>query len=243
MNWLINPVTIVRYFEFDFAFRQLKDVRGTALDLSSPRLFSLFMAEKIMSRVEMLNPDADDLNHTRDAAHRLGIRNLACEKGGADRLQSRPEHYDAIWSISVMEHIHGDYDDSKAMQWAWNALKKGGRLVVTVPVMPVFTIETMDTDLYGTQKPMENGKYFFQRFYDQSAIRSRLIDAIGKEPESCEIFGEKVAGFYAKYEANWRRLGQEVTVQDPRLIADEFQFYTGWDSLPGIGIIGLCFTK
>lgn len=243
LGWVANPVSVVRYFEFDFARRCLQDARGTLLDIASPRLFSLWMARRGAGRITMLNPDRSDLARSQESARRLGLASIDFEAAGADVLAGRVERYDAIWSISVMEHIEGAYDERHALRLVWAALKPGGRLVVTVPAGPEFAVETRTEDPYGTQPPRADGTYFFQRIYDKKALDSRISDTLNAAPEREEFFGERVAGTYAAYEARWIERGIDETVADPRFIADHFRCYASHDDMPGLGVAALCYVK
>lgn len=243
LAWIANPVSVVRYFEYDFARRCLWDARGTSLDLASPRLFSFWMAARRAGRITLMNPDGSDLSRSRDAARRLRLTDVGFEVAAADALEGRHGRYDAIWSLSVMEHIEGAYDERTALQLAWKALAPSGRLVVTVPIAPEYRVETRPTDPYGTQAPLPDGSYFFQRVYDAAALKSRISDSVGTAPDREEYFGEREAGTYAKYEARWIEDGIEATVADPRFVADEFLTYSTHAAMPGMGVVGLCYTK
>jgi SAM-dependent methyltransferase len=243
LGWVANPVSVVRYFEFDFARRCLEAARGDFLDIASPRLFSFWMASRGAGPITVMNPDAKDLRRSEEAARRLGLTGLAFEAAGADALAGRAARYEAIWSLSVMEHIEGAYDEREALRLAWSALRPGGRLVITVPVAPAFAIETRREDPYGTQARRADGRYFFQRTYDKQALDSRLSATLNATPEREEYFGERAAGTYAAYEARWIERGIEETVADPRFIADQFVSYPSHAAMPGMGVAGLCYVK
>lgn len=243
LNWVANPVSVVRYFEFDFVRRHLGDARGELLDIASPRLFSLWMASRGAGRIAMMNPDAADLRRSEEAARRLRLSNIEFEAAEVDALTGREGRYDAIWSISVLEHIEGRYDERHALALAWSALRPGGRLAITLPVGPAFTIETRAQDPYGTQQPRADGMYFFQRIYDKKALDSRISGTLNASPQHEEYFGERVAGTFAAYEARWMARGIEETVADPQFIAEHFTRYPSHAAMPGMGVAGLCYVK
>ena len=57
LDLLLTPVSIVRYWEFPFVLRLLPKRPGRCLDISSPRLFSFFVASRMQpSMVRMLTP-------------------------------------------------------------------------------------------------------------------------------------------------------------------------------------------
>jgi SAM-dependent methyltransferase len=243
-RYLLTPVDIVRYFEFGFAADCLPASPGGCLDVSSPRLFSFYVAAtRPSAHITVLNPDADDLAETRSAAKELDLITLETRPGGTDALKTCSGAYDTAWSLSVVEHIAGAYDDREAVRWMFDALKPGGLLILTVPVDRRFWIEYRDIDHYGTQAPLENGKYFFQRFYDAQALHSRLIESIGHDPVTTRWFGEKTPGRFHAYVARWLQEGIAATVDGPREIADHYQLFDSWEAMPGVGVAGLLFQK
>jgi SAM-dependent methyltransferase len=203
-GYLLRPVSITRYFEFDFALNCLPSDGGICLDISSPRLFSYYVAEKkLANAISIFNPDAKDARLTEKIAVGLAMRNISITCTDVKTLINSSEIYDNIWSISVIEHISGKYDDTYAIRLMYNALKKGGFLILTFPVDRQFWEEYRDgQDPYGTQEKSEGDKYFFQRFYDFESIQHRLLQPIGATPITMRWFGENTPGHFQKYDQN-----------------------------------------
>jgi len=244
LSYLLTPVNIVRYWEFPFTWSHLPKEEGDFLDISSPRMFDLFTAaHRPQSQITVLNPDPRDLAETQQIAQAAGLTNLTCRQDSVESLAQSPNTYDCIWSISVIEHISGRYDDSQAIQWMYNALKPGGRLILTFPVDRELITETRDKDYYGTQEPLPNGQYFFYRRYDLQAIKERLLKPLNHPAHDMQFFGETTRGRYLEYESRWVAGGASVTVEDPREIADHYRSYEKWEEMPGLGICGLVITK
>ncbi len=242
--YMVNPVSSVRYFEFPFALAALPPELRDCLDVSSPRLFSFYVASHYpTARVLMANPDERDIGASATHARCLGLGNVQTRHCGLDELAAHRERYDAIWSISVIEHVSGAYDDHQAVQWLYGCLKPGGRLILTVPVDRQYRVEYRDRSDYGIQIQTDAGKYFFQRVYDRNAIWERLLSPIGREPSRIGWFGECVPGHYAEYEQRWLRDGLDCTVDDPREIVDHYQEFRSWEEMPGLGICGLVIDK
>jgi hypothetical protein len=243
--YLLTPVSITRYFEFDFAFDNIPRGARHCLDLSSPRLLSLFVASRRPTvSIDMLNPDRVDAANTRAIAEQMGYSNLTVSSETVSELAGRTARYDCIWSVSVVEHIAGDDGDTEAMRLLYAALRPGGRLIVTVPVDRRFWLEYRDQDYYGLHGgPPKSGKYFFQRLYDEENIRARLIEPLGHEPAKIAWFGERVGGRFYAYEQVWMANGPEHTIDDPRRIADEYDRFESWRSMPGFGVCGLVMDK
>lgn len=246
---LMTPVNTVRYFEFDFAWRALAGdpVRSRrCLDVSSPFLFSLAVARHFPeAEIRIMNPSAPDLQRVRRLVEGLCWPGIECVQGGVEELDREPGTYDAIWSLSVVEHVAGERgDDRDAVRRMWKALRPGGRLILTVPTDQPAWDEYRDHDPYGTQpKSGTAGTYFFQRFYDEAAIRSRLVAAVGQEPSRMEWFGEKTPGHFHAYVARWRRDGLQATVDDPLDVARNYRSYASFADMPGFGVCGLLFVK
>ena len=115
---------------------------------------------------------------------------------------------------------------------------------MTVPVDRHFWDEYRDVDQYGSQgKPLSNGKYFFQHFYDKTAIWDRLLSPIGQEPSIIRWFGETSQGRFHNYIQCWMREGYDYIVGDPREIVNNYQEFSSWEEMPGVGVCGLAIDK
>ena len=240
---LVFPMDSLRYFEFDFVWRRASGIRAsTYLDVSSPRLLPLLL---IRSRPELaamlINPDRADLPLTQTFAQALRvsgrcrfsselIESVSAEKGSVD----------LITCVSVLEHIP---DDQRAIRKMWSLLRPGGRLLLTVPCAARAAAEYTDRDKYGLLGTDERGFVFWQRYYDANLLAERLFREIGM-PIYAEIYGEKARGAYArnvqqKMRQGWRYPGW----REPYLMAREFRYFSSIADLPGMGVIGLEFTK
>lgn len=240
---MLTPVNSVRYWEFDFADRHLAGARGRGLDVSSPRLLSFYFAHRRrFAQIEISNPDRDDTRVTRQLADACGLRNISTRVENAVEATSTSK-FEAIWTISVLEHIPLD-GDTAAVRSMFQALLPGGTLIITVPVDRIAWDEFRRRDTYSlAPDPEPDGTYFFQRYYDPASIRRRLIDAVGIEPDVVEWFGEVRPGRFRAYERRWRRLGFGATVADPSFVSRNFKHYVAWSDMPGAGVCGMRFTR
>jgi hypothetical protein len=242
--YLVTPVSITRYFEFPFAYSCLPAAGGQCLDLSSPRLFSLYVLHQDAAEsIRMINPDQADLANTARIAGALGERRMDFVCAPVASLTKDPRRYDVIWSISVIEHIAGDNGDTAAMRTLHDKLHDGGRLIVTVPVGKAHRDEYRATDVYGTAAPAADGRYFFQRFYDKETIQSRLLEPLGRAPTVLRWFGETVPGRFHSYIQAWLCEGHERTIRDPQEIADWYREYETWEEMPGTGVCGFAIER
>lgn len=240
---LLSPVSSVRYWEFDFADRQLARGGYSALDISSPRLLALYLTHRgRFKHVVMANPDPEDLTATTSIIGAIGLEGIVTLRASAVEA-SASGLWDAVWSISVVEHIAGDSGDSMAVSAMFRSLRPGGVLVLTVPVDRRHWDEYRSDDVYGLGADPSRDGYFFQRYYDAQSIEHRLIDGVGCRPDTQEWFGETSPGVFAAYERRWMERGLGETVGDPAFIASNFRSYGGWAEMPGMGVCGMTFRK
>lgn len=241
--YLLTPVSSFRYFEFPFALAALPPRPGRCLDVASPRLFSLYVARTCSSCfVDIMNPDPHDLEETRKVARCLGTNNLGMHVRAVEALDHSKPAYDCIWSLSVVEHIPEEGADTEAVGRLYSLLRAGGRLILTVPVDRRYWIEWRENDYYGTAGEPGPQGYFFQRYYDNEALR-RLLSKLPRPPCQLRWFGERIPGHFEAYERRWMREGHRCTVEDPREIVDYYQEYASWADMPGRGVCGLVIQK
>lgn len=243
LSLLLTPVNIVRYWEFPFAFESLPSVPDRCLDVSSPRLFSIRLATtRPQTDITMINPDGRDTALTRRLVDCLHISNIRIESRSVAEIDSQAS-YDCVWALSVVEHFAGERGDSDGIAAMFRALAPGGRLIVTVPVDRAFRLEFRDHDEYELAGPTSGQSYFFQRYYDETAIHKRLVEATGQRATTIRWFGERTPGRFLEYERRWQRLGHRCTVWDPVEIGREYLEYASWRSMPGIGVCGFVIEK
>jgi len=242
LDLLLTPVNIVRYFEFDFALRHLRERPGRCLDASSPRLFSLYLAARGKPEsILMANPDPGDVELSADLARLLDLP-VTTATTDIRSVHASGARFDSIWSISVVEHVHGAYDDVAAMDMLWDMLEPRARLVVTVPVDREHHDEYRRQAYYGTADG-GGGEVFFQRIYDREALDERLIGSRRDHLVGLEWYGEREPGRFAAYERQWMSRGHRVTVDDPIEIVEHWRPYASWAEMPGAGVCALALER
>lgn len=246
VNWfstlylLLNPVSGVRYFEFDFADHCLEGSTGQMLlDVSSPRLFPLWAAAKRNLKVTMVNPDQHDIQESRsllrflENAKQIDIYDHVF----ATKLPFADNSFDLISCISVIEHLN-NREDTLAINEFGRVVKPGGKIILTFPVNNQFIEEYRASDPYGTQdKNSDTDQYFFQRFYDEATINRRLLSVPGLKVVKKEYFEEKTVGWFNRYVKIWQEKGLGYVVKDPLLMANNFK---GPNSTHPLDRIGNC---
>jgi SAM-dependent methyltransferase len=245
LKLLFNPVSIVRYFEFDFAFSNLNLTNSSKiLDVSSPYLFGFFISDKHECTYRYINPDKEDIKNVASLTNNFKFNGeYSTDSLDATKLPFSANSFDYIISISVIEHIADD-GDSKAIQEMWRLLKPGGELVLTLPVKKKFEIEYRDSDVYNLNTDKNSDRYFFQRIYDSDKIKERLLSSINNfEIVEQKVFGETLEGFYNRYKTKWIKYGYWETVKDPYYIANFFNYFPNIDELVGMGVMGLRIKK
>ncbi len=244
---LFNPVSIVRYFEYDFALKNITKYslsNKRALDISSPYLLGFYCNLNLNIDYTYLNPDANDFNLVKKYSKKiLNKHNFKAETGDATKLSYPDESFDLVISISVIEHIDND-GDIIAIKEMMRVLKKNGILILTFPVSKSFEIEYTDNDTYGLNVSKANNKFFFQRLYDESSIKERLIKNITDFTIlEQQIFGENEYGFYNKYSERWKKYGLLETVKDPFYISRYFNTLNSFDEIKKTAVIGITLRK
>jgi predicted SAM-dependent methyltransferase len=237
-----SPIDSVRYFEFDFMWEALSKLRlQYYLDVSSPRLFPvLFVRKHPHVTAEFVNPDNADLQATRFLVTACGLDHQ-CQLRSAliEDVPFVPESFDAVTSISVVEHIRHDKNAIKNM---WMLLKPGGSLLLSVPCAAVAEEEYINVDYYGVYTPDEHGFFFHQYKYDDSLLEERIYSVTGP-PARFAIFGEKRRGTLQSWLFK-RWTGQKYPLwKEPYAVCREFRYYESLLELPGDGVIAMEFVK
>lgn len=242
---LLNPVSIVRYFEFDFVKSSLDLINKlNILDVSSPYLFGFYLCIKEEINYTYLNPDKRDLYNVESLANKLkftGAYTTDC--ADARTLDYADNTFDVVLSISVIEHVSGS-DDSRVMKELWRVVKPGGLLILTFPVKKEYDEEFIFENIYNLDQEESEGKFFFQRYYDDKKIEGRLLSSLDNfEIVEKKVFGEITNGFYDEYKKRWEKSGYWETVKDPYYISIYFRYFNNINKLKGIGVMGLTLKK
>jgi len=200
----------------------------TVLDLGSPKLLSLFLADRVKADVYSTDIEGYFLRDYTAFGHQKGVPESRFHVLEADgrKLPFPDNHFTRTYSISVLEHIPGDGDRECAREIG-RTLKSGGICVITVPFSPVSSEEyrkpaafywsgksvkepaSDSTDALGgeSKSGAELPRVFYQRRYSERDLRDRIIDPSGLRLKKTRFMGDRVA----------RMNGKEIAYYLPRL--------------------------
>lgn len=179
---ILTPINVSRCYEFRRTFELLKPKKGELVfDLSSPKLLSHFLSERSGCRVVTADLNKEEVaDWTSLTRERCKLPSWVIADGVS--LGFKDNTFDKVFSISVLEHIPGD-GDTKTMKELGRVLKPGGRLVVTVPYAVKYRNEYIKQDVYNLHNGKSGGNFHWSHFYDESALRKKLIENSGLELE------------------------------------------------------------
>jgi len=185
---LINPMDSTRYIEVAHLLRFL-DKRGARpkriLDISSPYILSY-----VLSKTG--NVIKTDINPGEGRFIREG-ENLRFLPEDATRLSFGDDSFDLVYSISVIEHIHGNY--LTAVREMARVTRPGGYLYLTFPVSSTRMEEWLEEDPYGVQLGAE-GRWFFQYRFSEEDLTGICSASSEMEVLDRSVYWERKAGRY-----------------------------------------------
>jgi SAM-dependent methyltransferase len=217
---ILNPLAYPRGMEYALTLKALDlPERARVLDVASPKLLFLWLAAN--SRLELTTTDivGSFVPRTAYLLDRLGLANeigerLRLETQDARRMTYADASFDAVYSISVIEHIPDD-GDSRAMRQIARVLRPGGRVCLTVPFSSQYEEEWVSRDVFERRR-RSTEKLFFQRRYDPDALQKRLVGPSGLREVERVYFGEPLA----RFDRYWNRL--PMTLRLPLAWAQPF---------------------
>lgn len=237
----LYPMDSTRYFEFDWVWSRLMRLGPVRsyLDISSPRLLPLCYARhSAVGRACLMNPDAADLSTSERWAAALSLQRKCRFLAAPVELAEPGERFDVITSISVFEHTSNDTD---ALAAARRLLKPGGTFLLTLPCAASGYDQFRDYDEYGLSAPDVQGRYFFQRFYDEHSLGERVFSVLG-EPRLMTVYGERQPGYFGRNAQQKMRGLPYPFWREPYMMGRHFQVYSSMADLPGEGVVAMEFS-
>lgn len=239
---IVAPLDSVRYFEFDFMWNAVKRMKICSyLDVSSPRMLPLMIADRMANLVaDLINPDKKDLPMTISLAKSFGVaEKCRFHSSLIEDAPLKPESFDLITSMSVIEHIP---DDKGAIQKMWDLLKPGGVLLISVPCAARASEEYTNVNDYELIDADESGFVFWQRYYDEALVQQRIYSITGS-PRRVQIYAEKEAGSYNQNVAQKRSDPFYPYWREPLMMGMQYEFKDRLADLSGMGVIAMEFVK
>jgi SAM-dependent methyltransferase len=183
-----------RAIEYPWTYRALRLERGQrVIDVGSGNsVFPLYLHATTGATVHAMDFDRSVLRLT-GYAEKCGLgpslqnETLVIRQCASLPLPYPDGYFDALSCISTIEHSPEDSDTASMMEMM-RLVKKGGRLVFSVPIAASHKDVYIDADVYDRRysgKPV-----FYERHYDSGSIYDRLIRPSGGSLLSLQAFGE-----------------------------------------------------
>jgi SAM-dependent methyltransferase len=196
LRYMGVPVNYWRSVEYELALDRASFTAGDrVLDIGSPKLLSLYIAEKTGASVTATDIEDYFITEYELLRQLRGISSerlrLSVEDG---RKLSFPDgSFDKVYSISVVEHIpdQGDIDCVREMA---RVLAPGGLCILTVPFWPTSRVDWREADFYWSRGAGAgtDDKVFFQRRYSHDDLLDRLVRPSGLRLIELSYVGERV---------------------------------------------------
>jgi SAM-dependent methyltransferase len=194
---VIVPVNYWRAAEYTAVFRHLQPQSSDRiLDIGSPKLLSLYIAERYGAEVFSTDIEPYFLEDYRSyrALRRVPEDRFHVETADGRHLRFEDNFFSKIFSLSVLEHIP-ERGDSECTREIGRTLAPGGVCVLTVPFSPESRDEFRGADEFywsgSTTRDAASRRSFFQRRYSEQDLYDRLIIPSGLILESLEFIGER----------------------------------------------------
>jgi SAM-dependent methyltransferase len=196
LRYLVMPVPYWRSLEFRLVWNEAGfGPSDRVLDIGSPKLLSLFLAETVQAEVFATDIEDYFLNEYSylRAVRKIPAQTLHLEVEDGRKLSFPDNTFTKVYSISVIEHIP-DGGDSECLREIGRVLRPGGRCFITVPFWPTSKDIYWNPNFYwaGSSTKRADGKVFFQRRYSEDDLKTRLIKPSGLRLDKLEYVGERV---------------------------------------------------
>lgn len=148
------------------------------LDVGSPKCLGLYLAyhfpmEVHLTDISPLNIDEYRLMWSPLQARAQGRAVFAL--ADARKLGYADASFDAVYSMSVVEHTEGPNADTESVREMLRVLKPGGTLAVSVPYGDRYVEQSVRGLAHASQRTQGDSLHFFQRIYDKTSITERLL--------------------------------------------------------------------
>lgn len=172
-QWLRLPMNYARIMELPLTDIMLDLQSGDRiLDVSSPKLLAACYG--LEPRQKLVAADLEDyFVGDFSAFAKAGVALETAVFDASKKIPFEDASFEKIFSVSVLEHIHGE-GDRKALDEILRVLTPQGVAVLTLPVFREYVEEWTSNTSYWRTKQDGEGRNFFQRRYDEATLESRL---------------------------------------------------------------------
>jgi SAM-dependent methyltransferase len=170
---LLRSVDYWRVQEFAVSWGLLCPQPGDhILDVSSPKLFPVFVASRTGAKVHATDVYDDGGLTDSDVFCRVtAMPNLTIEQCDVRNLPYPDDTFDQVFSISVLEHVApAEGGDAGALREIGRVLRPGGVLVLTLPYGQNHRTEYSLADVYERKRASETEELFYQRRYSRASL-------------------------------------------------------------------------
>ena len=187
-EWLIEPMNYVRLLELPITL-ELLDIKNSdeILDISSPKLLSLYLAHK-KNKITISDSNDYFLSDFNIYKNQLPLEFETLIFDATDN-KIKDKTFDKIYSVSVMEHIPED-GDVKMLLEIERILKTNGSVVITVPANHQYLEEWVSDKHFYWNTKYQNGKYFYQKRYNKEAFE-KLVSKTSLKIDTICYLAEK----------------------------------------------------
>jgi SAM-dependent methyltransferase len=195
LRYAVVPVNYWRSQEYRLALREGRFAPGErVLDVGSPKLLSLWVAERIGAEVVAtdIEPYFMEEYELLRRARRVPAERLRLAVEDGRRLSFDDASFDKVYSLSVLEHIP-DGGDSECVRELARVLAPGGRCVLTVPFWPTSRVDWREPDFYWSGASVDDatGRVFYQRRYSETDLHERLVEPSGLRLAKLRFLGDR----------------------------------------------------
>jgi SAM-dependent methyltransferase len=196
LRGLFQPVAYWRNIEYRLVFDAARFQPGDrVLDIGSPKLLSLYLAEQVGAEVFATDIEAyfvDEYRFLR-ARRRIPSERLHIEVQDGRRLSYADDSFTKAYSISVIEHIP-DGGDTECIKEIGRVLAPGGECLITVPFWRSSRQVYRKPDFYWADSSVAaaDGRIFYERHYSEEDLYRRIINPSGLTLRRLEYVGERI---------------------------------------------------
>lgn len=184
---LRRPMNYMRCAELPAAAAWLALTPGmSVLDVSSPQWLTLALAARHPDvQFTYINIIDRELDPFREIAFACELRNLNYLKADVRALDMPKAHFDAVLSVSVIEHVYPEQGgDAQALAEMKRVLKPHGHMIITVPFKRQASVVYASGEVYERGAAERN---FYAREYDAANFGALLQRAGLRAEDRCYV--------------------------------------------------------